>query len=88
MKERFYVPIDCPCCHKRGVLALAIAEVEVALEEDSPIMLRCAFDDARWSASPLERHRIACLNAEEAVIANSSWLRLGPTPAEMSHRNG
>ena len=86
MKERLFVPVNCPCCHKRSVLALAVAEAESALEEDMPIMLQCAFDDARWSATPVERHRIARLSAE-ALIADNSWLRLGPSRSELSHRN-
>ena len=87
MTERLYVPLDCPCCHKRGVLALAIVDVEAALEDDSPIMLQCAFDDARWVATPTERRRIARLCAEQVLVANNTWLRFGPSHSETNHRN-
>jgi hypothetical protein len=85
MKERLFVPVNCPCCHKRIVLALASAQVETALEENLPIMLQCAFDETRWPASPAERHRIARLHAEENV--DNSWLRLSPGNALSHHRS-
>jgi hypothetical protein len=69
------------------VLALAIPEVGTALEDDSPIMLQCAFDDTRWPATPAERRRISRLKAEEVLVANSGWLRLSPGFAELSHRS-
>ena len=87
MKERLYVPVDCPCCHKRGVLALGVMEVEAALEEDAPIMLQCAFDDSRWIATSSERRRIARLSVEQALMANSSWLKLDPSHSQGSHRS-
>jgi hypothetical protein len=69
------------------VLALAMREVETALEDDLPIMLQCAFDDTRWPATIAERHRIGRLKAEDVLVANSGWLRLSPGFAELSHRS-
>ena len=86
MKERLYIPVDCPSCQKRSVVAMAVAEVGAALEEDSPILLQCAFDDARWAATPTERRRIARLSAEQAQIADSTWLRLAPGHHEYRER--
>lgn len=72
--NRIFVPITCSVCGRYSAVSFPKTELKQKLSTDGAIELRCAYDDVKWAATPVERRMMLRLLSENEVVDRSPKL--------------